>query len=303
MTVNVLANDADPDGDAFDLVSVLDVVNGTATIGLDDRVTFVPAANHNGPASFRYEVRDGHGSSAVAKVTVSVTPVADPTVAVADTARAYVNGLADVDVVANDSDPDGPVQVLSVTDPPHGTSAVIGPNLVRYTPDLYYAGTDTFSYTVGDGTGPPATAAVTVTVSSKEIALPLSTWSFPGVSSLDGVGHWIVPANMPAATAGQRPANYRFSETFPFSDVATTATVSLGIEGGQTYAWFSITRHQVEVDTLRIPYPWTPGKAYLLLTAHVGGGRWQATVIDWATGAQTVVGALDAGPSCARSTP
>lgn len=79
-----------------------------------------------------------------------------------------------LDVLANDSDADGdPLSILSLSAPANGT-AVIDDNgtpddasddLIRYTPDASFTGTDSFSYTVTDGEDTD-TASVTVTVES-----------------------------------------------------------------------------------------------------------------------------------------
>jgi hypothetical protein len=69
-----------------------------------------------------------------------------------------------VDVLANDSDPDGDaLSIASVTSPVHG-SAVVSGNKVSYTPAAGYSGADSFSYTASDGNGGTATATVSVTV-------------------------------------------------------------------------------------------------------------------------------------------
>jgi len=70
-------------------------------------------------------------------------------------------------VLSNDTDPESsPLTVISVTAPDHGT-AVLASSLewVLYTPDPNYAGSDRFTYTVGDLAGNTATGIVTVTVS------------------------------------------------------------------------------------------------------------------------------------------
>jgi hypothetical protein len=70
----------------------------------------------------------------------------------------------DIDVLANDSDPDGdPLTVVGVSDPAHGTAAVVG-NSVRYTPDPNFNGPDSFTYTIDDGDEGSAIALVSVTV-------------------------------------------------------------------------------------------------------------------------------------------
>ena len=69
-------------------------------------------------------------------------------------------------VLSNDTDPESsPLEVISVTDPDHGT-VVLAPDSksVIYTPDPNYAGSDLFTYTVRDLADNTATGIVTVTV-------------------------------------------------------------------------------------------------------------------------------------------
>ena len=86
-----------------------------------------------------------------------------PPVAVDDTATT-VNGFpVTINVLANDSDPDGdPLTVTGVTDPPNGTAVNNGDGTVTYTPDCGFVGIDTFDYTISDGQGGMDTGTVTV---------------------------------------------------------------------------------------------------------------------------------------------
>jgi len=69
-----------------------------------------------------------------------------------------------IDVLANDSDPDGDVlTITAVSVPAHGTATITGGG-ISYTPAAGYSGSDSFTYTISDGHGGTATAAVTVTV-------------------------------------------------------------------------------------------------------------------------------------------
>ncbi len=69
-----------------------------------------------------------------------------------------------LDVLANDSDPDGDaLTIVEVTSPGNG-AAVISGDAVLYTPAADFFGSDQFSYTIDDGFGGQATATVTVTV-------------------------------------------------------------------------------------------------------------------------------------------
>jgi hypothetical protein len=85
--------------------------------------------------------------------------------AAADTASTSPGAPVDVNVRANDSDPDGDaLAVQSVTQPGHGTASIQGNGDVRYTPTAGFSGVDTFGYIVGDGRGATSSATVTVTV-------------------------------------------------------------------------------------------------------------------------------------------
>ena len=82
--------------------------------------------------------------------------------AVNDAATVSEDASVTINVLANDTGTGLTLQ--SVTDPPHGTAAISGGQVV-YTPDQNFHGTDTFAYTVTDGTTSVG-AAVTVTVTS-----------------------------------------------------------------------------------------------------------------------------------------
>jgi hypothetical protein len=160
--VDVLSNDSDVDGDPLTVDAVTQGANGTvATDGAT--VTYTPDPDWSGTDSFAYTVTDGVLSD-TATVTVAVGPVNDPPVAGDDAASAAEDTAVVVDVLANDSDVDGDsLSVQSVTQGSHGLVATDGVT-VTYTPDPDWHGTDTFSYTVSDGSlTDTALVAVTVT--------------------------------------------------------------------------------------------------------------------------------------------
>ncbi len=75
VTINVLANDSDPDGDLLGVASVAAPGHGTAVINADKTVTYTPAPSFFGTDSFTYTASDGRGGSSTATVTVTVTAV------------------------------------------------------------------------------------------------------------------------------------------------------------------------------------------------------------------------------------
>ena len=69
-----------------------------------------------------------------------------------------------IDVLANDSDPDGDtLTITAVSAPAHGTAVIDGTG-VAYTPAADYLGSDRFTYTISDGHGGNATATVSISV-------------------------------------------------------------------------------------------------------------------------------------------
>lgn len=73
VTIPVLANDSDPDGDPLTGVSIAQGTLGLATINLDQTVTYVPTPGHCGTDTFTYTISDGRGGTASAPVTVGIT--------------------------------------------------------------------------------------------------------------------------------------------------------------------------------------------------------------------------------------
>ncbi|MEQ1814590.1 MAG: tandem-95 repeat protein, partial [Candidatus Nitrotoga sp.] len=72
----LLGNDRDAEGNSLSLTSVTNGTGGTVVLNADGTITFTPAANFNGTATFDYTITDGTGSSSAA-VQVNVTALND----------------------------------------------------------------------------------------------------------------------------------------------------------------------------------------------------------------------------------
>ncbi|WP_298037279.1 M6 family metalloprotease domain-containing protein [uncultured Desulfuromonas sp.] len=95
-------------------------------------------------------------------------PNESPT-AVDDSDSVYQNASVTIDILANDSDPDGSLDQSSVaeTQPSHGSVVDNGDGTVRYTAAGCYSGPDSFTYTVDDDQGATSNAAtVSITVNA-----------------------------------------------------------------------------------------------------------------------------------------
>jgi len=101
VTIDVLANDSDVDGDTLTLSSPSVPANqGTVSI-VDGKLVFTPAADFNGEATITYTVEDGNGNSDTATVTVTVNAVQDAPVANDSTATVDEDGTVTIDALAN----------------------------------------------------------------------------------------------------------------------------------------------------------------------------------------------------------
>ena len=183
--IDVGANDSDGDGNALTISTVGSPSHGTAAIEAG-KVRYTPTADYAGPDSFGYSVDDGAGGSASATVSVTVTAVNDPPVALDDATTTPEDVSTLVNVLANDTDIDGgALTILSVGSPSHGT-AVIESGQVRYTPAADYFGSDAFGYTVSDGAGGTDTGSVAVTVTDVPEANSMHVGDLDGSATLKG---------------------------------------------------------------------------------------------------------------------
>ncbi len=161
--LNVLSNDSDPDGDSLQIISVSTPSSGTVSIS-GDQVLYTPNTGFTGTDNFIYTVDDGFGGQQSANVTIIVAPANAAPIAVSDSATANAGQTISIDVLANDSDPEGDaINLVSVTQPANGSAQVNG-DQVSYTANAGFSGTDSFSYTIADAAGNQATAQVSVTV-------------------------------------------------------------------------------------------------------------------------------------------
>ncbi|MET0225274.1 MAG: Ig-like domain-containing protein, partial [Dokdonella sp.] len=174
ITIDVLANDSDADGDPLNILDAGAALRGRVAIA-GRALVYTPAPGFDGSDHFTYTIGDGRGGSASATVTIQVAPRPDRApVAQDDAASTAFEQAVSIDVLANDSDPDGDAfSLLSVTAPLHGTAAKVG-NRVLYTPAAGFVGVDAFRYTINDGRGGSATAAVSVTVAAQPDRAPVA---------------------------------------------------------------------------------------------------------------------------------
>jgi hypothetical protein len=160
----VLANDSDVEGSVLAAVLVNTTTNGTLNFNSDGSFDYTPNAGAVSD-SFSYTANDGNLNSTT--TTVSITVIADapnePPIARNDSLRIPTNSPpVIIDVLANDEDVDGTLDVTSVVivrPPEDGTAVANSDGTITYTPNFNFRGSDVFRYTVNDDDGATSRSA------------------------------------------------------------------------------------------------------------------------------------------------
>ncbi|HET7325690.1 MAG TPA: Ig-like domain-containing protein [Nocardioidaceae bacterium] len=203
VTVQVLANDADPDADPLTVTGVGTPASGSVVVD-GTRISYTPAEPAAGEDSFSYTVSDGRGGTATATVHLTMfsfppviyppviyppvveppvveppvveppvvePPVVEPPAPEARDDRVTTTraaGAVTVPVTANDT---GTELVVDSATARHGKVTVTAEG-VRYAPAENFTGVDEVTYVVSDAGGRTATATLTVVVRNKRPTLP-----------------------------------------------------------------------------------------------------------------------------------
>jgi hypothetical protein len=165
VTIDVLANDSDGDGDALNVASFSQAANGSVARD-GDALTYTPNDGFTGTDSFTYIVSDGRGGEATGQVSVTVTGENRPPVANPDFASGPAGEEIIVDVLANDSDPDGdPLTVIKVVKLTVATASFVinGDGTVSFEIGSLCNGNNVFEYTIADPSGATSSARVEIT--------------------------------------------------------------------------------------------------------------------------------------------
>ena len=166
VSINVLSNDLDADGDALTVDTdpqTVSVSDPAATVTMAEDLVTVKAPATNGVFVVAYQIEDGRGGRAQGQLTVTVDADAPLRAPIARDDVVPVSDLpsdskpVSVAVLVNDEDPDGTTAALTVSSDASGVS-VSGQNL-SISPD---ARRRLVVYTVTDPDGLSASAVVTV---------------------------------------------------------------------------------------------------------------------------------------------
>jgi VCBS repeat-containing protein len=160
----VLSNDTDAEGHSLSAVLVTNVAHGTLSFNANGGFTYTPASNYFGSDSFSYRPRDVVSTGNVTTVTLLIASVEDVPIARNDSTNMLEDTSVVVQVLLNDTEPDGQTMTLTDVSTTNGTVVISGTNIL-FTPSLNFAGVVNFSYSISDGLN-TATGYVSVTVTA-----------------------------------------------------------------------------------------------------------------------------------------
>jgi hypothetical protein len=175
--VGITLSATDPDNSSLTYAIVASPSHGTLS-GTPPNLTYSPVSSYNGPDSFTFKASDGTVDSNTALVSISVTPVNNAPVAIAQSVTTPEDTPKAISLQATDSD--GNALTYAVVDlPSHGSLSGSAPNLT-YTPSQNYYGPDSFTFKAGDGTVDSNTATVSISVTPVNDVPNVRAWTLSG---------------------------------------------------------------------------------------------------------------------------
>jgi hypothetical protein len=157
----------DPNNDAVTFERTGDPSSGTVvSFTAAGAFAYRPSANFNGSDSFAVRVVDSQNNATTGTVSIDIANVNDPPVAANDVLRADGPQLNTINLLANDSDPDGdPLTITIEQGPLVGTATVTSDRRVRIEGlPAGFRGLTRFRYRVADSSSATASANAAVFV-------------------------------------------------------------------------------------------------------------------------------------------
>lgn len=237
ITIDVLVNDTDLDGDnllivdasaVFGRVFISNIMiedpDGNLVV-LTNEIIYSTLKDFNGTDTITYTISDGELKSTTS-FEIVVNAVNDAPVAVDDNYAVNEDGSVQLDILANDSDPDGVLAIGNGTVGDKSNLNILADftngtvdDLHIYTPNLNFNGTDTATYTIADADGMISNYAIVSIV-----VLPMN--DVP-VGSIEVLG-WLEPEGILTVYTDLVDADGMISEySYAWSNGATGPTYIL----------------------------------------------------------------------------
>lgn len=203
-----LGNDSDADGDTLRITSVAAPL-GTATFS-DTEVTYTPPANFVGQVTLVYGITDNRGGTASADMVIEVVDNRAPIV-VGEQITVVADSITQIDVLANDSDPDADTLSVVEAQAEHGSVFILPNQELEYVAAKGFEGTDRITYTVADDNFAEQSGTVQVEVEPKPVRIE---------NKSGGALYWLLLLGAAAAWQRRylRRLGYRLALATPLSE-------------------------------------------------------------------------------------
>ncbi|NOU36456.1 MAG: tandem-95 repeat protein [Kiritimatiellaceae bacterium] len=198
----------DPETNAVTYAVVTAPSFGTLSTISSNTITYTPATNYYGSDSFAFRASDGVLTGNTATVSITVTPVNDPPVALAQSLTATDGIPVSVTLTATDAETNALTYNL-VSLPVNGHLVGTPPSLT-YIPVRGLNGSDSFTFNAFDGTVIGNTATVSISlvfIDSSSNGIPNSWKSAYGVTDANADPDGDGASNYAEYMAGTNPTN------------------------------------------------------------------------------------------------
>ena len=220
--LSALATDAD--GDPLTVQIVTPPAHGTATVQADQSVLYVPPLHFAGTDSFQFTASDGHASSNVGTVSITVTDAAP---ILGTLTNLTVPELTPAGFAATATDADGDALTFTLVGAPAGAQIGGSSGVFAWIPsEAQGPGTYTFSVRVTDTASLFDVRPITITVTEVNAAPTLTLPALPAHIAAGAPFGFTATASDP-----DLPAN-----TLAFSLSGAPAGASIGFANG-AFAW------------------------------------------------------------------
>jgi subtilisin family serine protease len=163
--IDLLANDKDPDGDPFALISFSEPAHGALERLPDGTLRYTPEKRFFGADNFSYKIADSFTLEGRADVNILVKHVNHPPDGPDLDFTLNRNSSLDIVLAAEDPDQDD-LSFKIVRGPEHG-EILAYPAIAGYSPKKGYSGNDSFTYRANDGQSDSREITVNLTVTDK----------------------------------------------------------------------------------------------------------------------------------------
>ncbi len=257
--------------------------NGTLS-GTAPNLTYTPSANFNGTDVITFMVNDGTVDSATGTVSITVNPINDAPVALAQSISTEENSALAVTLTGTDVE-NSTLTFAIVSSPSNGTLSGAAPNLT-YTPVSGYYGSDSFTYTVNDGSVSSANATVAITITAvnaspvfaaspivltgASVNVPFTGATLAGSATDPDLGDTITYSKVSGPAWLSVAANGSLSGTPPTGSTGVNSFIVRATDSSSASADATL-----QITVTLLPLPWSNvdiGTGILLGSASFNGG-------------------------------